>query len=54
MSNSLNPVDIASKIAAMSQLHFGVDTDRIVPSVIVHFLLLSGVFTAIWRCADMR
>lgn len=37
MPDSLNPADVANEIAAVPQLHFSGDTDRIVPSVIAHF-----------------
>lgn len=47
--DSLNPADVASKLAAVPQLHFSGDSDRIVPSVIAHFFV-----AAVGRCADVR
>ncbi|MCW2477515.1 alpha/beta hydrolase [Candidatus Symbiopectobacterium sp. NZEC135] len=49
MPDSLNPADVANEIAAVPQLHFSGDSDRIVPSVIAHFFV-----TAVGRCADVR
>lgn len=49
MPDSLNPADVASKVAAVPQLHFSGDSDRIVPSVIAHFFV-----AAVGRCADVR
>lgn len=51
MPDSLNPADVASEIAAVPQLHFSGDTDRIVPSVVPTFLfLLSGVVPMCVKC----
>lgn len=49
MPDSLNPADVASKTAAVPQLHFSGDADRIVPSIIAHFFV-----AAVGRCADVR